>query len=227
MIILTRPTDKRRFGAVVWEGLCECGKVVERRPSHLANSVRKGLTPNCGHANKKDYTGQKYGMLTIVRSTFKRLRGSVTWEALCECGELVEVVPSKMAEMARQNKRVGYPNCGCLLKLAARNRAIHSIKGGAGLRGLEWNLTDDEVDILMARDCVYCGAPPSGIARSENIDRRIFKYSGIDRIDNNKGYTPANCVSCCGRCNSIKSAMTVDELKIHIKKMHKRLSSER
>jgi 5-methylcytosine-specific restriction endonuclease McrA len=31
-----------------------------------------------------------------------------------------------------------------------------------------------------------------------------FLYSGIDRKDNEKGYTEENCVPCCKRCNGIK-----------------------
>jgi hypothetical protein len=38
-----------------------------------------------------------------------------------------------------------------------------------------------------------------------------FIASGIDRVDNSKGYIPGNCVACCGTCNLAKRELTVDE----------------
>ena len=42
--------------------------------------------------------------------------------------------------------------------------------------------------------CVYC-------------DDKSF---GVDRIDNNIGYTILNCVSCCGICNMMKGKHSVE-----------------
>lgn len=36
-------------------------------------------------------------------------------------------------------------------------------------------------------------------------------YNGIDRIDNQKGYSLDNVVACCRICNNAKSDMTVHE----------------
>lgn len=36
-------------------------------------------------------------------------------------------------------------------------------------------------------------------------------YNGIDRIDNAKGYTIENSVTCCKRCNFAKRNMSYDE----------------
>lgn len=52
-------------------------------------------------------------------------------------------------------------------------------------KGYENDLTTK--DMLEARNslCVYCGGPATG----------------FDRIDNKKGHTKENCVTCCKECN--------------------------
>lgn len=58
---------------------------------------------------KLDLTGQKYGKLTVLRESEKRIRNRVTWECQCDCGnpELVLVLT--------QNLRSGNTqSCGCL-----------------------------------------------------------------------------------------------------------------
>ena len=40
-----------------------------------------------------------------------------------------------------------------------------------------------------------------------------YVYNGIDRIDNNKGYTIDNIVPCCAKCNYAKGKLTLQEFK--------------
>jgi uncharacterized protein with PIN domain len=51
-------------------------------------------------------------------------------------------------------------------------------------------LTFDEFMLFWQKPCVYCGNKISTI--------------GLDRIDNNIGYTVSNTVSCCEWCNKMK-----------------------
>lgn len=60
-------------------------------------------------------------------------------------------------------------------------------------RGREFSLTEEQAFKLFASPCFYCGEPNS---------------NGIDRYDNDKGYTEENAVACCWKCNHWKS---VDE----------------
>lgn len=230
MIILTRPTNKRRYGQIVWEGLCECGKLVERVPAHLRKSVKTGSIPNCGCMKAKDYTGQKYGMVTFTRPKLEcNTERRFIWEGICDCGNYVERVPVKLADSVRKG---WLPNCGChpINKLSpgawGMNATLLGYKNSAKKKGNEWNLTDEEATTLFAGECAYCGTPPSNTRRSKGA-HGIFIYNGIDRVNNDEGYTLSNSVSCCGRCNKIKLDKSLGELKIHIKKMHEHLSSER
>jgi len=72
---------------------------------------------------------------------------------------------------------------------------------GAMDRGLEWTITWEEFEALAQRPCHYCesASPRTG--------------SGLDRVDNRRGYTLDNVLPCCGRCNFIRGKeLSVDEM---------------
>jgi hypothetical protein len=87
---------------------------------------------------------------------------------------------------------------------------IHTLvaewKRGARLRNKSWQLTDAQAAWLSKQPCFYCGKTPSQL-------RKRHIYSGIDRIDNTKGYQIDNVVPCCRDCNFAKKAMTFDQFK--------------
>ena len=60
-------------------------------------------------------------------------------------------------------------------------------------KGLECSITTDEFDAITTKDCYMCGKQCS-----------ITHNNGIDRYDNNIGYTIDNCRPCCGECNYMK-----------------------
>lgn len=69
-------------------------------------------------------------------------------------------------------------------------------------KNIFFELTAEEFNKLIVKNCAYCGREPS------NTNMRCgIKYNGLDRIDNNKGYTLKNVVPCCSLCNRIKSNM--------------------
>ncbi|MCK5061739.1 hypothetical protein KAR28_04260 [Candidatus Parcubacteria bacterium] len=70
-------------------------------------------------------------------------------------------------------------------------------KMGAKKRGIEFKITLDDFVKLWKKPCFYCGC---------EIDQ-----IGIDRVDNQKGYTVENIQSCCGWCNVMKNKYTEKE----------------
>lgn len=60
---------------------------------------------------------------------------------------------------------------------------------------------------IIAQPCKYCG---------ENEELR-----GIDRVNNDKGYTKKNSVACCKKCNYLKKDYSDEEFLEHIKKIYK------
>lgn len=87
----------------------------------------------------------------------------------------------------------------------AARQLWHVYKWKAKKRGIKWDLTYTHFMQLTQRPCHYCQTPPQQI-----ITRRETKYvySGIDRRNNRKGYSPENVVSCCKDCNQAKGSMT-------------------
>lgn len=83
----------------------------------------------------------------------------------------------------------------------AANRQPHRIFGHytqrSKQRGILFQLTFIEFMKLWQSPCFYCSSPISTI--------------GIDRVDNNRGYTLDNIVSCCIICNRMKLTSNRDE----------------
>jgi hypothetical protein len=79
-------------------------------------------------------------------------------------------------------------------------RYEHVIKHG-------WNIPKEIAYCLITSPCAYCGEIPN-------------ELNGLDRIDNNKGYTIDNVVPCCKNCNWAKNDLSINEFKKHIEKIY-------
>lgn len=83
---------------------------------------------------------------------------------------------------------------------------LQSYKGRCRLRKIDFSLEKEKFEELLKKACVYCGDTPE-------------IYGGIDRVDNNKGYVEGNVVSCCVRCNMMKSSQEKDNFIAHCQKI--------
>ena len=88
----------------------------------------------------------------------------------------------------------------------------------ARVTGREFHLSLPQLKFVSLLPCVYCGKEPDNLLRmkysfdgvrdySPEMD---IHYSGLDRIDSEKGYIHGNVVPCCWECNKIKSALPLD-----------------
>jgi len=77
------------------------------------------------------------------------------------------------------------------------NHRERSIRADARKRNLPYSLTRDQFVSFWKQPCSYCGDPIETI--------------GLDRVDNSKGYSFDNVVSCCKVCNSMKSHLSVKD----------------
>lgn len=80
---------------------------------------------------------------------------------------------------------------------------ICDLKNKANKRQIPWGLENIDAYYLIIGRCNYCGFNP------EWPKARC----GVDRVDNFKGYTRENVVSCCYTCNTAKGTKTKDEFK--------------
>lgn len=81
-------------------------------------------------------------------------------------------------------------------------RYIYSAKK----RGYGMELSLSDFSQIIELPCYYCGEDE--------------KLRGIDRKDNNFGYTKDNSVPCCTACNMMKKILTVDDFFSHVKNIY-------
>src|SRR5260221_113757 len=144
-------------------------------------------------ARQHNLIGQRFGKLTAIKKSQKKTKGASTyWECLCDCGKIVEIYQSSL----RYGKS---KSCGCQrltantkrrqpfrnsreyrvwidMRQRCNNKKNHAYKhyGERGIKVFDrWNNSFDNFYSDM-------GPRPSN------------KYS-IERINNNKGYSPENC----------------------------------
>ncbi len=172
----------------------------------------------------KDITGQKFGRLTAIEPE-KQIRGGrwrAVWLCACDCGGDSVVDGSAL----RTGK---IKSCGCATsEVTAKRNGINCLPSGvaevravirayiqnSNHRGLVFDLTEDQVSKIIKMDCVYCGSRPSNTIKWQRKAETHFKYNGIDRADNSRGYVFGNCVPCCKSCNKMKDQMTPEEFMV-------------
>lgn len=232
-LLVIRPTERRHNGYILWECLCDCGNTHYATASLLRDSKIK----SCGCSRLRvDLTGLRFGRLIAVRRSEYKPRGSRSyWECVCDCGESCTVYSGKLKSGHTQScgcyqteKRFG-PRKSFKTQFAighgARNSLIKMYKKHAGTRNLRWELTDEEFFALTQGDCFYCGISPHRI-RAISKNGNII-YNGVDRRNNDLGYTAINAVSCCFTCNKAKGATSEVEFREWIRRVYAHLESNR
>jgi hypothetical protein len=165
--------------------------------------------------------GNRYGQLIVLafaggKSASGGRRGS-RWLCKCDCG--VEKVV-----FANRLKTGNTKSCGCSRRKThngesdecmALKTIEYSYKHSARKRGIHYELTLQDINELVFQPCNYCGAVgvsllKPGIKPKSN-SRKPVPYNGIDRVDNSRGYTLDNVVTCCRVCNVAKRDKTKSE----------------
>jgi len=173
----------------------------------------------------KDYTDKRFGRLVGIRPIKRHDKSRcIVWLWQCDCGETVERIIHHIT-------RTHYSSCGCYVKELNHNRwagiegesnftlLYHSYKRGAANRCLTFQLSRDRFRELTKQRCFYCNVLP----RTERNDANTYGkyiYNGIDRVDNDKGYSVDNCVTCCETCNRAKRSMSIQTFNDWIKRIY-------
>lgn len=169
--------------------------------------------------------GNKYYKVTIIKymgrhATPKNAHVPMV-KVKCECGK--QKIVSLWDLKSGKTKTCGFnhphyddrsiPAFNNIYKFSYRKRALD--------KGLEFALTAEEFKNICEKACHYCGMLPNNFMAtsgwsSSKVRGKIksgkyiseWKYNGLDRLDNNKGYTLNNVVPCCGTCNHAKHSMS-------------------
>jgi 5-methylcytosine-specific restriction endonuclease McrA len=182
-------------------------------------------TKQHGGLNLVDRTGHVYRRLTVIRRTGSK-GTAAAWLCKCVCG--AELVVSGQALQngntgscgcSRRSGKGSRPNYTCRMPpgAASRNNVLKQYRCAARSRGIVWELTGTEFDLITAGNCAYCGLPPSNVNRSSH--NGTFVYTGIDRVDNARGYVISNVVPCCQVCNHAKKDMSLEQFKTWIRRL--------
>lgn len=93
---------------------------------------------------------------------------------------------------------------------AALPSRYRSYMNRANKKGIPFELSVDEFNIICRGLCVYCGT-----------SSRI----GVDRINSSDGYTIDNSQPCCGTCNIMKFTLSEEAFLKHLRTigLHRRL----
>ena len=190
-------------GGVLWKCLCECGSEAVVSSGNL----QRGNTSSCGCLQReliskrttKDLSGCRFGRLTVL----KRLSGigedKVMWLCQCDCGNQVAVHGGRLTS---GNTR----SCGCLQqdirsaahkKHGCRKDRLYAV--WKNMRSRCNNKNSNTYKDYGGRGISVCPEWDDYLAFKEwavanGYDPTAKKYlCTIDRIDNDKGYSPDNC----------------------------------
>mgnify|MGYP000409137109 CR=1 FL=1 len=181
---------------VKWLCKCDCGG----ETITTASKLRSGHTKSCGCfqreqtslATSKDYTGMKFGRLTVQ----KRISGrSTKYQCICDCGNIVIVLGSNLVSGATKS-------CGCFRsELVTKADTKH---GGCKTRlySIWRNMLDrcnnpknKEYHRYGGRGIIVCAEWETDFSsfREWALSSGYQDNLTIDRIDNDLGYAPSNC----------------------------------
>ena len=100
------------------------------------------------------------------------------------------------------------------------------IKSRARDKNIEFNITPEYLKQLYDKQegkCFYTDIP---MTTKYGVGKLLTALS-IDRIDTTKGYIIGNVVLCTNRINSIKSDLTLEEIREWIPKIYERIKTNR
>jgi hypothetical protein len=170
-----------------------------------------------------DLTGKTFGRLNVIRKT-ENYDNNIYYICECSCGKKKSIRASHLTA-----KKI--LSCGCYG--IDKKRSLYMYKSGeanfnlvygryiqnARKRELEFTLKKEEFREIVTSTCKYCGALPSN-SMNHTRTNGAFLSNGIDRVNNNIGYTIENCVPCCTICNYAKRKMSKSDFLDWVKRVY-------
>jgi hypothetical protein len=188
----------------IWHFQCDCGKECDYPVRYVVNKTHI----SCGCVKKlrkhKDWTGQKFNMLTAISDTGKSTNGSnkrVIWLFRCDCGKNIELEATRVVNG-------NTTSCGCLRsnEYEGEKQLIYQVylnysSNERKKYNVDFAISFEKFCELIKQPCFYCGKEPHRILTARGTE---LKYNGIDAIDCLKPHKN-NYVVACWTCNKMKS----------------------
>lgn len=142
-----------------------------------------------------DIAGKTYNRLTVIKRVANNKYGDAMWECKCSCGSITVVLGSSL-------RRGHVKSCGCLAKEIHKKEKY---KHGLSKTRLYKIFHAMKSRCLNKNNQEYCFYGGKGVTICEewiNDFNKFYEWAyshgyndslTIDRIDNNKGYSPDNC----------------------------------
>lgn len=165
-----------------------------------------------------DLTGKIFKDYEVIKLSEMKIRsdgGSVPyWECKCiKCGNFKYVAGKNLKDDV----------CCTCSKCNEGESSLNGLylvyKNAAIKRNIPYEIDKEYFRKLTKGDCYYCGIEPKQIYGMKTSNGYCV-YNGVDRIDNDLGYTEENCVSCCGRCNVGKKLSTKENFLVWVNKVY-------
>lgn len=177
-----------------WKCKCDCGNEIIVGAQNLV----RGFPKSCGCVQKNNLEGQRYGKLLVLERTNMRSYGSVVYKCQCDCGNICYRTNRSLLANS------GIMGCGCFdpkRKYTIKNNRLYKVWTGIKKR-CNSNIPKD-IRIYKSRGIKMCKEWDNDFSvfqkwaldngyKEEILPNGKNKWT-IDRIDNNKGYSPDNC----------------------------------
>lgn len=184
--VLSRAANNARNEAM-WNVRCDCG--TER--TVVQNSLCSGKSKSCGCAVWNNLVGKRFGKLLVVEKSTQRVGNRISFLCKCDCGREKIVSGHNLTQG-------NVSSCGCYLKESRQKHRLY----GCRIYHI-WAAMVQRCTNPKSISYPNYGARGIAVCDEWRNDFQAFYdwamangYSDdltIDRIDNNKDYSPDNC----------------------------------
>jgi len=207
--ILNKPIDllNQKFGKLtviesigqtknrgnLWKCQCDCGNTTIASTAELRNNIRKSCGcinrdrfKELGQQNAIDITNQKFGKLTALYPTEKRVHTNVVWVCKCDCGNFYETQATLLINGIVKS-------CGC-----AKRRSFGEIK-------IEQLLKENNISFEQEyrfKDCVNIRTLPFDFYVNNQY---LIEFDGEQHYHGGNGYNTIERVQQIQQRDEIKN----------------------